>query len=94
MKDKEDSLTSITFPHVTFVDLKHAHVDYAELFLLKKTMHLPRLLNLFINYKSLIMITNNFTNDAMHFNFEILKSLDVYEPFVRPDNFHEYFPLF
>jgi hypothetical protein len=36
MKDKEDSLTSITFPHVTLVDLKHAHVDYAELFLLKK----------------------------------------------------------
>jgi hypothetical protein len=36
MKDKQDSLTSIIFPHVTFVDLKHAHVDYAELFLLKK----------------------------------------------------------
>jgi hypothetical protein len=94
MKDKQDSLTSITFPHVTLVDLKHAHVDYAELFLLKKKMHLPRLLNLSINYKSLIIITNNFTNNAMHFNFETLKSLDVYEPFVRPNNFHEYFPLF
>jgi hypothetical protein len=78
---------------ITFIDLKYAHVDYVELFLLKKNMHLPRLLNLAMEFKSLIMITNNFTNDATHFNFGTLKSLDLCQSFVRPDNFHQYFPL-
>jgi hypothetical protein len=40
------------------------------------------------------MITNNFNNDATHFNFGKLKRLDLCEPFVRPENFNRYFPLF
>ncbi|CAF1406868.1 unnamed protein product, partial [Rotaria sp. Silwood1] len=39
--DKQDSSTLITFPYLTFLDLEKAHVDYAELFLLEKNMHLP-----------------------------------------------------
>jgi hypothetical protein len=93
MEDKQHSSTLITFPYLTFIDLKCAHVDYAELFLVKKNMHLPRLLNLSIEYKSLITITNNFTNDAACFNFGTLESLDLCQSFVRPGNFHEYFPL-
>ena len=89
-KDKQHSSTLITFPYLTLLDLKYAHVDYAELFLLKKNTHLPRLLNLCIEYESLTMITNNFTNDATHFNFGKLKSLDVCQSFVRPENFHLY----
>ncbi|CAF4710705.1 unnamed protein product [Rotaria sp. Silwood1] len=61
--DKQDSSTLITFPYLTFLDLEKAHVDYAELFLLEKNMHLPCLVNLSINNKSLTTITNNFTND-------------------------------
>ncbi|CAF3052962.1 unnamed protein product [Rotaria sp. Silwood2] len=92
-KDKQDSSTLITFPYLTFLDLQYAYIDYAELFLLEKNMHLPRLINLRTTYKSLATITNNFTNDATHFNFGKLISLDVCEPFVRPNNFHQYFPL-
>ncbi|CAF3766793.1 unnamed protein product [Rotaria sp. Silwood1] len=92
-KTKEHSLTLITFPYLTLLDLQDAHDDYAELFLLKKNVHLPRLLNLSVQYKSLITITNNFTNDAMDLNSSKLKSLCVCQPFVSPENFHEYFPL-
>jgi hypothetical protein len=92
-KDKEHSSTLITFPYLTFLDLKWAHNDYAQLFLLEKNAHLPRLLNLCISYISLTMITNNFTTDATRFNFGTLKSLDACQSFVRPENFHQYFPL-
>jgi len=92
-KDKQRSSTLITFPYLTFLDLKWAHVDYAELFLLEKNMHLPRLVNLSIKYKSLTTITKNFTKDAGIFNFGKLKSVDVCQRFVPPENFHQYFPL-
>ncbi|CAF4657401.1 unnamed protein product [Rotaria sp. Silwood1] len=68
-KHNQHSSTSIIFPYLKFLDLKWAHIDYAELFLLKKNMHLSRLSNLFMKYESLITITNNFTNDATQFNF-------------------------
>ncbi|CAF3206673.1 unnamed protein product [Rotaria sp. Silwood2] len=92
-KDNQHSSTLITFPYLKFLDLKWAHVDYTKLFLLKKNIRLPCLSNLSIEYKSLITITNNFTNDTTQFNFDKLKSLDVCESFVRPKNFHQYFPL-
>jgi hypothetical protein len=92
-KNKKNSSTLITFPCLIFLDLQDAHIDYAELFLLKKNIRLPRLLNLCIKYQSLKRITKNFTDDAMHFNFETLKSLDVCQPFDRSENFHRYFPL-
>jgi hypothetical protein len=90
---KEGLPELITFPYLTFLDLQDAHVDYAELFLLKEYVHLPRWLNLCIKYESLRIITNNFTDDAIHFNFGTLKSLDVCQPFDRSENFHRYFPL-
>jgi hypothetical protein len=88
MEDKQYSSTLITF-----LDLKVAHIDYAEIFLLRKTTHIPRLLNLSMEYKSLKKITNNFTSDAIHFNFETVKSLDVCQSLVSLENFRRYFPL-
>ncbi|CAF3164706.1 unnamed protein product [Rotaria sp. Silwood2] len=90
-EDKEYSSTLITFPYLTFLDLEWTHVDYTELFLVAKNMHLPRLVNLSINYKSLTTITNNFTNDATLFNFDKLTS--VVCQFVSRENFRKYFPL-
>lgn len=81
---RNHSGTAITFPYLVFLNLKQALDDYAEQFLLKKYIHLPRLLNLCIKYQSLTTITNNFST---------LKKLDLYESFVRPQNFKEYFPL-
>jgi len=93
MQGKQRSSTLITFPYLTFLDIECTHVDYVELFLLRINTHLPRLFKLSMNYKSLTIITNNFTNDATHFNFGTVKSLHVRQSFVHPENFHEYFPL-
>jgi hypothetical protein len=93
MEEKQHSSTLITFPYLTFLGLEYAHVDYVELFLLRKNTYLPCFLKLIMEYKSLKIITNNFTNDATHFNFGTLKSLDVHQSFVHPENFHQYFPL-
>jgi hypothetical protein len=93
MQEKQHSSTLITFPYLTFLDIKYTRVDYVELFLLRKNTYLPRLLKLSMQYESLKIITNNFTNDATHFNFGTVKSLDVNQSFVHPDNFHQYFPL-
>jgi hypothetical protein len=92
IEEKQPSSTLITFRFLASLDLEYAHIDYVELFLLAKNTHLPRLLNLSVEYKSLTKITSNFTSDAIHFNFGTVESLDVYQSFVRPINFH-YFPL-
>ncbi|CAF1682706.1 unnamed protein product, partial [Rotaria magnacalcarata] len=90
-KYKEDSFPFITFPHLTLLHLQFAHVNYVELFLLKKYTHLPNLLNLYIRYESLAKITNNFTNDVVHLNFDKLKGLHILELFVGSQSFHKYF---
>ncbi len=83
----------IIFRHLVILDLFDAHIDYAEQFLFDKNTHLPRLLYLRIRYESLRMVTNNFTNDEARLTCGKLKCLEIHEPFVRPKNFHEYFPL-
>jgi hypothetical protein len=91
--DNQYPSTLLTFPYLTLLDIRSTHVDYIERFLLKTNMHLPRLSNLFMKYELLILITDNFTKDATQFNFWKLKSLDLCQSFVRPKNFHQYFPL-
>ncbi|CAF4211999.1 unnamed protein product [Rotaria sordida] len=93
-KDKQySSTTLITFSYLKLLNLKSAHVDYAEQFLFTKITHLPRLLNLCISYESLTMITKNFTINTKCLNFNKLKDLDLDGSFPRPENFHQYFPL-
>ena len=91
-KVKQHLSTSITFPHLTYLDLRHAHVDYAEQFLLIKNAHVPHLMHLCIRYKSLVAITNNFTNDVTQFNFTTVKCINGCESLVRPKRFSQYFP--
>ncbi|CAF1244453.1 unnamed protein product [Adineta steineri] len=86
-------LTLITFPHLKFLNVKYAHGNYTLRFLLKRYMNLPRLSNLVIDYSMLMLITKNFTYDPTYFNFDKLKCLDMGQLFVRPKNFHLYFPL-
>jgi len=92
-KDKQHSSTLIKFPHLTLLNLVDAHVDYAEQFLYDKNIDLPCLLDLSIEYESLTMVTNNFTNDATRLYCAKLKGLHINKPFVRPKHFHQYFPL-
>ncbi|CAF2941813.1 unnamed protein product [Rotaria sp. Silwood2] len=92
-KDKQKSLSLIKFSYLIYLDLQGAHADYAEQFLVDKYCHLPCLLNLNIDYESLVLVTNNFTNDATRLTCSKLTSLRINEPFVPPKNFYQYFPL-
>ncbi|CAF1035892.1 unnamed protein product [Adineta steineri] len=92
-EENQHSSTIITFPNLTHLALKYAHVDYAKLFLFKQNINLPHLINLTIEYKSLVAITDNFTNNAAFFNFDKLKRLDVCQLFVGSKTFYDYFPL-
>jgi hypothetical protein len=91
--DQQQSFSLILFPHLENLMLQASHVDYAEQFLDDKKTHLPRLQTLSIKYESLAMVTNNFTNDATRLNCAKVEVLYLEEPFVRPENFHQYFPL-
>ncbi|CAF4623571.1 unnamed protein product [Rotaria sp. Silwood2] len=90
--NKQHSSVLITFPHLILLNLVEAHVDYGEQLLCDKNTHLPSLLDLCIEYKSLTIITNNFTNNRIRRNCAKIKKLYV-EKFLRPKNFHQYFPL-
>ncbi|CAF1285114.1 unnamed protein product [Rotaria sp. Silwood1] len=92
-KNKQHSSTLITFAEVSELNLAFAHIDYVEEFLLETNIRLPRLTILGVKYESLAMVTNNFTNDAARFNCSQLRHITILEPFVRPENFHSYFPL-
>ena len=81
----------ITFHHLKLLNLKLAHVDYAEQFLLKKVTNLPNLTDLHIKSESVKMITNNFTIDTTYFNFSTVKNLDLDQSHHRSDNFYQYF---
>jgi hypothetical protein len=72
---KQYSSRWIIFPHLILINLIKANVDYAEQLLYDKNTHLPALLDLCIEYKSLKSITNNFTNDAICYNCAKLKRL-------------------
>jgi hypothetical protein len=91
-KKKKHSSILIVFPHLIRLNLVDAHVDYAEQLLCDKNTHLPALLDLFIEFKSLAIITNNFTNHAICRNCAQIKKLDT-DSFLRPKHFHQYFPL-
>ncbi|CAF4030473.1 unnamed protein product, partial [Adineta steineri] len=92
-KDKQNASTElITFPHLKYLNLKLAHTDYAEQFLLKKVTYLPHLFNLNIKCKSLIMITNNFTIDTTYFNFSRVKDFYLDESFSL-EKCHQYFSM-
>jgi hypothetical protein len=90
-KKTKDSSQLIVFPHLILLNLVNAHVDYAEQLLCDKTTHLPALLDLCIEYKSLAIITNDFTNDAICRNCAKIKKLHT-DPFLTPENFQHYFP--
>ncbi|CAF1042146.1 unnamed protein product [Adineta steineri] len=92
-KHKQQPRKCIIFSHLVLLFLHRAHVDYAEQFLSEKYCYLPSLLDLSVGYKSLALVTNNFTNDETRVSCSKLTALHIKEPFVLPINFHEYFPL-
>ncbi|CAF4645556.1 unnamed protein product, partial [Rotaria sp. Silwood2] len=92
-KNKQRTSPLITFVYLVKLDLHLAHIDYVEQFLLETNTRLPQLKNLDIEYEQLAMVTKNFTSDAARCNCSQLRSIFTRKPFVRPENFHLYFPL-
>ena len=93
-QNKQHSSTLITFAELSELCLALAHIDYVEEFLFETNIRLPRLKVLGIKYELLAMVTDNFTNDAAHSKCSQLRYILLCEPFVRPVNFHSYFPLY
>jgi len=91
-KNKKNSSQLIVFPHLIRLNLVKAHVDYAEQLLYDRNTHLPALSDLCMEYKSLAMITNNFTNNAICRNCAKIKKLHS-DPFRPSRGFYQYFPL-
>ncbi|CAF1364261.1 unnamed protein product [Rotaria sordida] len=80
------------FDKVRCWQLRLVHIDYVEQFLFETNTRLPQLKNLDIKYELLAIVTDNFTNNAARLNCSQLQNLIINEPFVRPENFHSYFP--
>jgi len=90
--EQHHSSTLITFNHLFTLDLSNTHNDYVIQFLSERNTCLPCLTDLIIKYETLATVTNYFTNEATRFNCSKIKSLDIRDQFVRPQNFNSYFP--
>jgi hypothetical protein len=90
---KQELSETITFPHLSRLNIYMSHIDYAEQFLVEQRCHLPHLLDLLIKYESLVTVTNNFTNNATRRTCSKVRFIWLTGPFVRPQHFNQYFPL-
>lgn len=92
-QDKDGSCALIPFSNLTYLCVADARIDYAMQFLCNQKMNLPRLVDLSITYQTLATVTNYFTNNQTRLICARLTHLHICESFVRPSNFHLYFPL-
>jgi hypothetical protein len=92
-KDKLRSSPVLVFPHLKHLDLRYAHDDYAELFLLKRNTCLFRLSTLSIRYESLRRLTSDLNSNSTHLNICGLESLNVSASCIHSANWATYFPL-
>lgn len=72
---KSKFITSIQFPHMTHLDLAEAHMDYVELFLDHTKFSLLNSIELYVEYRSLQRVTQNFTRDTTRINCAQVKKL-------------------
>ena len=92
-KYKRQPRRLITFSQLIYLNLRYAHLDYAEEFLFDQWCHLPRLVDLEIGYELLVSATDHFSNDATRLSCDRLTRLRTKETFIRPEHFARYFPL-
>jgi len=72
-KNQNKDLLIIRYPHLKYLDFKQTHDDYIEQFLLHTKTFLPYDILLFIDYKSLKRVTNNFKRNATRINCTKMK---------------------
>ena len=91
--EKQSCISSvIAYNHLVQLEFIHAHTDYVDQFLYCTKAYVPQLNTLEIQYDKLVLVTNNFTNDATRINCSQLKQLRFDEFIAYPEHFPNYFP--
>jgi len=85
-------LPVIQYPHLTHLYFLSVHSDYIEQFLFDTKTHLSNYIQLYINYRSLQKVTNNFTRNETKINCAKVRHLINTDTSNIPEDFHEYFP--
>ncbi len=94
-QDEDEQISSIIeFPHLIKLGLCGSYIDYTKQFLFDCNTRLPSLHTLNIKFEHLVIITENFTNNAARTNCAKLQHL-IFDsiPMIYPENFFLYFPL-
>ena len=92
LKDDVQTNSFVEYPYLRRLDVSSAHIIYIEQLLHYSTTHLPRLIELRINYEDLKIVTNDFTRDATRINCSKIKILECSGTIEHSDEFARYFP--
>jgi len=81
------------YPHLTYLDMFCANIDYLEQFLNEKVTYVPCLKKLKVVYNNLRIVTNNFTREETRRNCAKVTRLVIRTPLACSKDFYLYFPL-
>jgi hypothetical protein len=81
----------IEYSQLTSIDIKCAHTDYLEQFLLENKAYLPCLIELKVNYEQLRNVTQNFTRETTQRNCAKVKRLIMEDTLEFPNELNSYF---
>ncbi len=90
--DHEQVASVVEYSHLTELDLRYAHIDYVEQFLINTRIYLPHLNVIRVQYQHLTIVTENFTNNATRLNCAKVKRVITEEAMVHSKDFYLYFP--
>ncbi|CAF4966095.1 unnamed protein product [Rotaria sp. Silwood1] len=95
LNSNDNQLNSIVkYPHLIWLCIESAHIDYVEQFLNETKTHLPSLTKLTVFYGHLYVVTENFTRYITRRNCMKVNELDIdNEKIERSKDFNAYFPL-
>jgi hypothetical protein len=72
-----NSYPIVEYPHLISLDIDFVNIHYVDQFLHETKTHLPRLIELKVQYDELKMVTENFTRDKTRSNCAKVKRLIV-----------------
>ena len=96
-RDQQTQSNNIAMPIIVFPQLKSlylhdSHVDYVEQLISDASTSLPSLSELYADYGTLSVLTNNFINELARRNCANVQVLGVNECIVPYESFFSYFP--
>jgi hypothetical protein len=87
--DNNQSNSIAEFPHLTYLDMLCANINYLEQFLNERKTYVPCLTKLRVVLRN---VTNNFTREEMQRNCAKMKQLIMMIKLVHSKDFYLYFP--